>query len=50
MTTIELMGKELLDEMAPGILAMASVPNYEELEEKAKALAAEDYQRNKNSV
>ena len=24
--------------------------NYEELEEKAKALAAEDYQRNKNSV
>lgn len=50
MTTIELMGKELLDEMALGILAMTSVPNYEELEEKAKTLAAEDYHKNKDSV
>lgn len=50
MTTIELMGKKLLDEMALGILAMASVPNYEELEEKAKTLATEDYHKNKDSV
>lgn len=50
MTTIELMGKEILEEMTLGILAVTFVPNYEELEEKAKTLAAEDYLKNKDSV
>ena len=49
MTTFELLGKELLDEMTPKFLAMISVPNYGELESRAKELATEDYQRNKNT-
>ena len=49
MTTFELFEKELLDEMTPKFLAMISVPNYEELESRAKELATEDYQRNKNT-
>lgn len=49
MTTFELFGKELLDEMTPTFLAMISVPNYEELESRAKELATEDYQKNKNT-
>jgi predicted nucleic acid-binding protein len=48
MTNLERLGKELLDEMTSEILAMSSVPNYEELESKAKELATEDYQRNKD--
>lgn len=50
MTNLERLGKELLEEMAPGILAMASVPNYEELESKAKELATEDYLKNKDTA
>lgn len=49
MTTFELFGKELLDEMTPTFLAMISVPNYEELASRAKELATEDYQKNKNT-
>lgn len=50
MTNLERLGKELLEEMTPGILAMASVPNYEELESKAKELATEDYLKNKDTA
>ena len=49
MATFELFGRELLDEMTPTFLAMISVPNYEELASRAKELATEDYQKNKNT-
>lgn len=49
MTTFGFFGKELLDEMTPTFLAMISVPNYEELASRAKELATEDYQKNKNT-
>lgn len=45
MTSMELFVTELLEEAAPAIIAMNSVPNFEELETKAEELATADHMK-----